>query len=71
MGYHIIKTEDKLNKLKQIFLKNPEPSIVYVRNRKSCLEFSQTLNDLGFTSTFYHGGLSSKEKDKNMNLWLE
>lgn len=70
LGYHIIKTEDKLGKLKQIFAKNPEPSIVYVRNRKSCLEMSQTLNDLGFTATFYHGGLSAKEKDKNMNFWL-
>lgn len=71
LGYHIIKTEDKLGKLKQIFLKNPEPSIVYVKNRKACLEFSNKLNDLGFTATFYHGGLSAKEKDKNMHLWLE
>lgn len=70
LGYHIIKTEDKLGKLRQIFSKNPEPSIVYVRNRKSCLEMSQTLNDLGFTATYYHGGLSAKEKDKNMNFWL-
>lgn len=70
LGYHIIKTEDKLNKLRQIYFKNPEPSIVYVRNRKMCLEFSQTLNDLGFTATYYHGGLSAKEKDKNMNIWL-
>lgn len=70
LGYHIIKTENKLGKLKQIFLKNPEPSIVYVKNRKACVEYSTTFNDLGFTSTFYHGGLSIKEKDKNMNLWL-
>ena len=71
LGYHIIKTEDKLGKLKQIFLRNPEPSIVYVKNRKACLDYSQTFNDLGFTSTYYHGGLSNKEKEKNMNLWLE
>ncbi|NHM02135.1 RecQ family ATP-dependent DNA helicase [Flavobacterium difficile] len=71
LGYHIIKTEDKLGKLKQIFIKNPEPSIIYVKNRKSCIEYSQTLNDLGFTSTFYHGGLSTKEKENNMKLWLE
>jgi ATP-dependent DNA helicase RecQ len=71
LGYHIIKTEDKLGKLKQIFLRNPEPSIVYVKNRKSCVEFSKTFTDLGFTATYYHGGLSNKEKEKNMNLWLE
>ncbi len=71
LGYHILKTEDKIGKLKQIFLRNPEPSIVYVKNRKMCLDISQTLNDLGFTATYYHGGLTSKEKDKNMKLWLE
>jgi ATP-dependent DNA helicase RecQ len=71
LGYHIIKTEDQLGKLKQIFLKNPEPSIVYVKNRKSCIEISKMLTDFGFTATYYHGGLSGKEKDKNMQLWLD
>lgn len=71
VGYHIIKTEDKLGKLKQIFIRNPEPSIVYVKNRKACLEFSKIFTDLGYTATYYHGGLSTKEKEKNMNLWLE
>ena len=71
LGYHIIKTEDQLGKLKQIFLNNPEPSIVYVKNRKSCIELSKVLIDFGFTATYYHGGLSAKEKDKNMQLWLD
>jgi ATP-dependent DNA helicase RecQ len=70
LGYHIIKTEDQLGKLKQIFQKNPEPAIVYVRNRKACLEFSKVIVDFGFTATYYHGGLSVKEKEKNMQLWL-
>jgi ATP-dependent DNA helicase RecQ len=71
LGYHIIKTEDQLGKLKQIFQKNPEPSIVYVKNRKLCIEFSKLISNFGFTSTYYHGGLSTKEKDKNMQLWLD
>ena len=28
------------------------------------------LQTLGFRATYYHGGLSSKEKDKNMQLWM-
>ena len=31
---------------------------------------SSQLQSLGFTSTYYHGGLSAKEKDKNMQLWM-
>lgn len=71
LAYHVIKTEDKLHKLQQILAKNPPSSIVYVRNRKSCLNTAQELKQLGFTATFYHGGLAPKEKEKNMQLWLE
>lgn len=70
LGYHVIYTENKLSKLKQIFDKNPQPAIIYVRNRKSCLEISNQLIQLGYSSTYYHGGLLPKEKDKNMKLWL-
>lgn len=50
--------------------KNPQPSIIYVRNRKSCLTISAQLESLGFKATYYHGGLTTKEKDKNMQLWM-
>lgn len=70
LGCHIIKAEDKLYKLNQILQKNPEPSIIYVRNRKNCHEYAQKLADLGFKTTFYHGGLPLKQKEQNMNAWL-
>ena len=70
LSYHVINTEDKNYKIQQIITKNPQSSIIYVRNRKSCIETSQQLNDLGFKSTYYHGGLAHKEKEKNMQLWL-
>ncbi len=70
LAYHVITTEDKNYKIQQILTKNPQSSIIYVRNRKSCVVTSQQLNDLGFKSTFYHGGLPAKEKEKNMQLWL-
>ena len=70
LAYHIIFTEDKNYKIQQILLKNPQPSIIYVRNRKSCIETAQYLNQLGFKSTYYHGGLPHKEKEKSMKLWL-
>ncbi len=70
IAYFVIEAEDKLFRMEQILKKNPEPSIVYVRNRKSCLDVSSQLQALGFKSTYYHGGLSAKEKDKNMQLWM-
>ncbi|MCG9791147.1 RecQ family ATP-dependent DNA helicase [Flavobacterium algicola] len=71
IAYMVFEAEDKLFKIEQILKKNPQPSIIYVRNRKSCLEISSHLQSLGFKSTFYHGGLTTKVKDKNMQLWME
>jgi ATP-dependent DNA helicase RecQ len=70
IAYMVFEVEDKLFRIEQILKKNPQPSIVYVRNRKSCLDVSSQLQSLGFKATYYHGGLTSKEKDKNMQLWM-
>jgi len=70
IAYMVFEIEDKIFRIEQILKKNPEPSIIYVRNRKACLDISAQLQSLGFKATYYHGGLSSKEKDKNMQSWM-
>lgn len=70
IAYMVFEVEDKLHRVEQILKKNPQPSIIYVRNRKSCLNMSTQLQSLGFRATYYHGGLSAQEKDKNMQLWM-
>ena len=70
IAYMVFEVEDKLYRLEQILKKNPQPSIIYVRNRRSCSDTASQLQSLGFKTTFYHGGLSVKEKEKNMSLWM-
>ncbi|WP_338407821.1 ATP-dependent DNA helicase RecQ [uncultured Flavobacterium sp.] len=70
IAYMVFEVEDKLYRMEQILKKNPQSSIIYVRNRKSCSETALQLQSLGFKATFYHGGLSVKDKEKNMSLWL-
>ena len=70
IAYMVFEVEDKLHRMEQILKKNPQPSIIYVRNRKSCSETASQLQSLGFKATFYHGGLSVKEKEKNMSQWM-
>jgi len=71
IAYMVFEAEDKLFRIEQILRKNRNSSIIYVRNRKSCIEISSQLQSLGFKSTYYHGGLTSKEKDKNMQAWMQ
>lgn len=71
LAYMVFNAEDKLYRLEQILKKNPQPSIIYVRNRKACLDTASQLESLGIKATFYHGGLHNKEKKKNMKLWMD
>lgn len=70
IAYMVFETENKLYKIGQILKKHNFPTIIYVRNRKSCTEISTQLQNRGFSATYYHGGLSHKEKDKNRLLWM-
>ncbi|MFP9099819.1 ATP-dependent DNA helicase RecQ [Flavobacterium sp. RHBU_24] len=70
IAYMVFECEDKLYRLTQIFKKNIGPAIIYVRNRRACHEVSSQLQSLGFSATFYHGGLKENEKQSNMEAWL-
>ena len=70
LAYMVFNEEDKFYRIETILKKNPQPSIIYVRNRKATLDVSRFLESKKFTSTYYHGGLSNKEKDENLNIWM-
>lgn len=71
LAYMVFNVEDKLHLMEQILKKNPQPSIIYVTNRKSCSETVKQLESLGLSATYYHGGLSSKDKENHMKLWMD
>ncbi|MGL2963241.1 RecQ family ATP-dependent DNA helicase [Flavobacterium sp. RSB2_4_14] len=71
IAYMVFETEDKLNLLQQILHKNSQSSIIYVTNRKACSDTVYQLENLGFKATYYHGGLSYKDKENHMKLWME
>lgn len=70
LGYQILYAEDKLTRLLQVFQKHIKPSIIYVRSRKRTREIATFLNANHIKATYYHGGLSSKEKEDAFNLWM-
>jgi len=69
LAYLTLDCDDKYFKTVQILKKYSGSSIIYVRNRKATLEISAYLNNIGITSGYYHGGLSTKEKDTQFERW--
>lgn len=69
LSYQVFKEDDKLYRTEQLLKNNLGSAIVYVRNRKSTIEISEQLNSIGISATFYHGGISAKEKTQKLELW--
>ncbi len=70
IAYMSFDTEDKYYRIENILNKNRASSIIYVRNRKLTVEISNYLESKGFSSTFYHGGISADKKTDHLHEWL-
>lgn len=71
IAYMVYTIEDKMQLIAQILRKNKQLSIIYVRNRKSCTDTVNQLQAQGFLATYYHGGLALRDKNKQMELWMD
>ncbi|MEC4115133.1 RecQ family ATP-dependent DNA helicase [Myroides pelagicus] len=69
--YGVYTVNSKINTLEKILKKNYAPTIVYARNRRETQLYADQLNKLGYTATYFHGGLTLHEKKKRLQLWLE
>ena len=69
--FNVYWEEDKKYRLKELCAQTNTSSIVYVRSRKMTMELAYYLSQQGHTATFFHGGISKKDKDTRLNQWLE
>ncbi|WP_282043243.1 RecQ family ATP-dependent DNA helicase [Winogradskyella flava] len=70
ISYQVIHTDDKLFQLEHILNRYKGSSIIYVRNRRATNDIHNYLGAKGFSSTFYHGGITNKEKQERLQQWL-
>lgn len=70
IAYQVIHTDDKLFQLEYFLNTYKGASIIYVRNRRATTEINTYLEAKGFSSTFYHGGITNKEKQERLQQWL-
>ncbi len=70
ISYQVRYSEDKLYDIEQLLLQYKGASIIYVRSRKLTVEIHQFLESKGISSTFFHGGISTKEKESRLSQWM-
>ncbi|EDP70479.1 ATP-dependent DNA helicase recQ [Flavobacteriales bacterium ALC-1] len=69
IAYDVIHTDDKLFQLEHLLKTHQGSSIIYVRNRRATTDIHNYLEAKGFSSTFYHGGITNKEKQERLYQW--
>lgn len=69
LAYIVRHTEGKQEELVRILERVKGTTIIYVRSRQRTKEISDFLMQNGFSSDFYHAGLSSTDKTRKQNAW--
>lgn len=70
LTYKTVHFEDKNFKIKSLLKANKDSALVYVGSRIAAQQMAKMLNENGYPSGFYHGGLSNKEKDHQYKQWM-
>lgn len=71
LAYQVLWADFSLQSLRRVLEAENGSCIIYRRSRQQCEDLSKVLNQWGFTSTFFHAGLSHPEKDKRQTLWVQ
>ena len=71
LAYIVREAADKRDELTHILNNVHGTAIVYVRSRRRSKEISDLLNAAGISSTFYHAGLDTTEKDERQKAWQQ
>jgi ATP-dependent DNA helicase RecQ len=71
LALNVIRSEDFYYHIKKILNNTALPSILYASSRKKVKSVSNYLNKNNFKSTFYHGGLSTEEKQLSFSNWMQ
>ncbi|MCO6498129.1 MAG: RecQ family ATP-dependent DNA helicase [Chitinophagaceae bacterium] len=71
LSYSVFVPPSKENKLLSILEKVPGSSIVYCKSRKTTREVANLLRLNNINSDFYHAGLSTEERNRKQEEWIQ
>ena len=70
LSYSVFELSSKQNKLLQVLKNVPGTGIVYCKSRRRTKEISQLLNMNGISADYYHAGLTSEERNRKQEAWI-
>lgn len=71
LSYSIRRSESRDEMMMYILSKVKGSAIVYCRNRELTKNISKAINEAGDTATFFHAGLSAKEREMRQERWMK
>ena len=71
LSYSVFNAEAKATKLVDILKKVAGTGIVYCKTRKRTTEIASLLQMHGLSANFYHAGLTTEERSKRQQAWIE
>lgn len=71
LSLSILRTENKEAELYNLLHKLDGSGIIYMRSRAKVQELSDRLNKNGIKSSYYHGGMNTKRRQKVQDAWIE
>jgi len=71
IAYVVNESEDKEQRMLQIFSKVNGTGLVYVRNRKKTQEIATVLRKNGISADFYHAGLPNELRAQKQENWIK
>lgn len=68
--FHALKSEDKALHIVRILQRSHGSALVFAHTRKTVESLCNTLIAQGISSSYYHAGLSNRERSERQNAWL-
>lgn len=68
--YNVLQVDDKWSALHHYLNTCKGSAIVYLRSRKGVEQMAEYLNRRDISATFFHGGLSSEQKNIRLGMWM-
>jgi ATP-dependent DNA helicase RecQ len=70
LSYVVLTEDNKREKMLDILRKVPGSAVVYARNRRMTQEMARFLRENGISADFYHAGLSTEERSRKQDAWI-